>query len=615
MREELLAYYERELTYLRQMGAEFAQKYPKIASRLLLEPDRCEDPHVERLLEAFAFLAARVHLRVDDDFPEITSALLGILYPHYVRPLPSMSVVQFHADPEQGKLSTGLSVPRGAMLYSRDVEGVPCKFRTCYDTTLWPLTVAEANWRTPDRLTPPVKAGDAVVAIRLLVKCDQDVNFGKLEMRSLRFYLNGEPNFVHALYELLCNNCVQVLLRDPNPRGRKEPVALPPGMLRPVGFAENESLLPYPRRSFSGYRLLQEYFTFPEKFFFLELKGLEALAAAGFNDTAEIVFLISRFERNERAQMLELGVTNQTFRLGCSPIVNLFAQTAEPILLDQTRYEYPIVPDVRRQYAMEIFSVDDVVGTNPRSREVVQYRPFYTFHHQQADERNNLPAFWQSTRRSAGIRADERTDVYLTLVDKTGRVIRPDVDTVTVRCTCTNFTLPSRLPFGSEAGDFELEGVSAIRRIVVLRKVTPTLRPPAGKGALWRLISHLSLNYLSLVDEGKEALQQILNLYNFSDSAHLENQIAGIHEVKSSRHYARLITDNGVASARGTRVEMWLDEEQFVGGGVYLFASVLEHFLGAYVSMNSFSQLAVSTLQRREVLREWPPRAGQAILM
>ncbi|MFB3813504.1 MAG: type VI secretion system baseplate subunit TssF [Terriglobales bacterium] len=615
MREELLAYYERELTYLRQMGAEFAQKYPKIASRLLLEPDRCEDPHVERLLEAFAFLAARVHLRVDDDFPEITSALLGILYPHYIRPVPSMSVVQFHMDPEQGKLSTGLKVPRDAMLYSREVEGVPCKFRTCYDTTLWPVTIAEANWRTPDRLTPPVKAPDTVAAIRLLVQCLPDVSFDKLEMRSLRFYLNGESNLVHALYELLCNNCNQILLRDPSPRSRREPLALSPAILRPVGFDEAEAMLPYPRRSFAGYRLLQEYFTFPEKFFFFDLNGLEALAAGGFKDKVEIVFLLSRFERNERAQMLEMGVTPQAFRLGCTPIINLFPQTAEPILLDQTKYEYPIVPDVRRRFAMEIFSVDEVVGTNPRSREVVQYEPFYTFHHRYAAERQKPQAFWQVTRRSPGMRDDERTDVYLSLVDVTGRPIDPEADTITVRCTCTNYTLPSRLPFGSEQGDFELEGVSAIRRIVVLRKVTPTLRPPGGKGALWRLISHLSLNYLSLVEEGREALQQILTLYNFSDSVYLQNQIAGITKVGSSRHFARVITDNGVTSARGTRVELQLDEEQFVGGGVFLFASMLERFLASYVSMNSFSQLVASTLQRKEVLREWPPRAGQSILI
>jgi type VI secretion system protein ImpG len=615
MREELLAYYERELTYLRQMGAEFAQRYPKIASRLTLEADRCGDPHVERLLEAFAFLAARVHLKIDDDFPEITNALFSILYPHYTRPIPSMSVVQFHLDPEQGKLTTGLPVPRDSVLHSREVEGVPCKFRTCYDTTLWPVSVAEAQWRTPDRLTPPIRAAETVGAIRLVLKCLPDVNFDKLEMQSLRFYLSGESKLVHTLYELLCNNCSQILLRNPNPGMRKEAVALSPGMLRPVGFEEGDALLPYPKRSFAGYRLLQEYFTFPEKFFFLELDGLEALRSLGLSSEVEIVFLLKRFERHERVQMLELGINAQTFRLGCTPIVNLFSQTAEPILLDQTQYEYPIVPDIRRQYAMEIFSVDSVVGTNPRTRDVTEYLPFYTFHHNQGAKKPKEQAFWQATRRTAGIREDERSDVYLSLLDLTGAPKNPEADAITVRCTCTNFTLPSRLPFGSEQGDFELPGVSAIRKIVVLHKLTPTLRSPSGKGALWRLLSHLSLNYLSLVDEGKESLQQILNLYNFSDSVYLQNQIAGIAKIESTRHFAPVVTDNGVFSARGTRVGLELDEEQFVGGGVYLFASVIERFLGSYVSINSFSQLVASTVQRKGVLREWPPRAGRTILI
>jgi type VI secretion system protein ImpG len=615
MREELLAYYERELTYLRQMGAEFAQKYPKIASRLLLEPDRCQDPHVERLLEAFAFLAARVHLHVDDDFPEITSTLLGILYPHYVRPVPSMSVVQFHMDPEQGKLSTGLTIPRASLLYSPEVEGVPCKFLTCYEATLWPMSISEAGWCTPDRLTPPLKAPDAVAAIRLVLQCLPDVSFDKLEMKSLRFHLNGESNLVHTLYELLCNNCSQILLRDPAPRSRKNPVLLAPEVLRPMGFNEDEALLPYPRRSFSGYRLLQEYFTFPEKFFFFELGGLDALGAAGFGDKVEIVFLIDRFEHSDRMQMLEVGVTPQAFRLGCTPIVNLFPQTAEPILFDQTKYEYPVVPDVRRQSAMEVFSVDTVVGTNPRTRDVVEYAPFYAFRHTHGGSGKKPQAFWQAARRTPGISAEERSDVYLSFVDLSGRLADPEADTFTVHCTCTNYTLPSRLPFGNEAGDFELEGMSAIRKIVALRKLTPTLRPPTGKGALWRLISHLSLNYLSLVDEGKDALQQILDLYNFSDSVYLRNQIAGVSKVHSTRHFANVVTDHGVTSARGTRIALELDEEQFVGGGVYLFASVLEHFLGSYVSMNSFSQLVATTLQRKEILKEWPPRAGRAVLI
>ncbi len=613
MRDDLLAYYERELTFLRQMGAEFAERYPKIASRLLLEPDRCEDPHVERMIEAFAFLAARVHLKVDDEFPEITEALLSILYPHYIRPVPSMSVVEFHLDPEQGKLTTGLTIPRGSVLYSRPVEGVPCKFRTCYDTTLWPLSVSEVQWGTPDRLQPPLKAPDAVAVLRVELRCLPDVTFAKLATRSLRFYLNGESNLVHTLYEVLCNNCTQILVREPAADAKKQPRVLPPDALRPVGFSEDEAILPYPRRSFIGYRLLQEYFSFPEKFFFLELDGLEQLSAGGFKERAEVIFLISSFERSDRHQTLELGVSAKTFRLGCSPIINLFPQTAEPILLDQTRSEYPIIPDVRRRYATEIFSVDEVLSSNPQSHDVIYFEPFYSYRHASIREKNQT--FWHATRRPSGRRNDEGTEVYLSLVDLSSRPVRPEVETITVRCICTNRDLPARLPFGSEGGDFELEGISSIKRIVALKRPTPAMRLPAGKSALWRLISHLSLNYLSLVEEGKEALQEILQLYNFAGSVHLEKQITGITSVKSRRHFARVISEYGISFARGTRIEIDFDEDQFVGGGVYLFASVLEHFLGLYASMNSFSQLVATTRQRKEVLQEWPPRAGQAILM
>ncbi|HVX65311.1 MAG TPA: type VI secretion system baseplate subunit TssF [Bryobacteraceae bacterium] len=612
MRDELLDYYERELTFLRQMGAEFAEKYPKIASRLLLEPDRCEDPHVERMVEAFAFLAARVHRKIDDEFPEITEALLGILFPHYIRPVPSMSIVEFHVDPEQGKLTTGIKVRRGTLLYSRSVDGVPCRFRTCYDTTLWPLSVAEAQWTTPDRLNPPVRAANAAAALRFELKCLPDVSFEKLEMSSLRFYLNGESNLVHTVYELLLNNCAQILVRDPG-QPRTRPLELPYDSIRAAGFSESEAMLPYSRRSFAGYRLLQEYFSFPEKFFFVELGNLDRLGAAGFTDRAEIIVLISPFERADREQMLELGVSAKTLRPDCSPIINLFEHTAEPIMVDQLRHEYPVEPDVRRRHALEVFSIEEVVSANPQSQEVTRFEPFFSYRHSQVRDPKQM--FWHATRRASTRRGDEGTDIFLTTVDRTGRPASANVETLTVRCLCTNRDLPARLPFGSETGDFEIEGLPSVRRIVALKKPAATLRPPVGGAALWRLISQLSLNYLSLVSEGKEAFQEVLGLYNFSDSAHLGKQIQGINSLTSRKHFARVVSENGISFVRGTQVEMLFDEEQFVGGGVFLFASVIEHFLGLYVSMNSFSQLVARTAQRKEVLREWPPRAGEAVLL
>jgi type VI secretion system protein ImpG len=612
VREELLHYYERELTYMRQLGAEFAEKYPKIASRLMLEADRCEDPHVERLLEGFAFLAARIHLKIDDEFPEITQGLLNTLYPHYVRPLPCMTVVEMFIDPEQGKQSSGMRIPRGSVLYSRRVNNLACKFQTSYDTVIWPVTLQSAEWKTPDRLSPVIKNPDCAAVLSLQFQLLPDVKFEQLEMDSLRLYLQGESNLIHSLYELLNNNCFEILLRNPKNK-TASPIPLPPSALRPVGFEQDEGLLPYSRRSFLGYRLLQEYFAFPEKFFFLDLEQLSVLRDSGFDDSFEVVFQIGRFDQPERQQSLEVGVSTKTVRLNCVPAVNLFEQVAEPILINHQKYEYPVIADQRRQAAMEVFSIEDVVSTRPNSTEVIQYEPFYSYRHAAIRDQNRT--FWLATRRASNRPNDNGTDMYISLVDLSNRPLVPNVDTLTVRCICTNRDLPSRLSFGSEAGDFEIEGFSAIKKIVALRKPTRSIPPPVGRGLLWRLISHLSLNYLSLVNDGKEALQEILKLYNFSDSTYLEKQILGIESVESTPHFARILSDTGISFVRGVRVQIEFDEEQFVGGGVYLFASVLERFLGLYTAMNSFSQLAVSTKQRREVLREWPPRAGDQVLL
>lgn len=612
MRDDLLEYYENELTFLRQLGKEFAEKHPKIAGRLQLDVNRCDDPHVERLLEGFALLAARVHLKIDDEFPQITEGLLSILYPHFLRPIPSMSIAQFRLDPEQGKLTTGLSIPRDSILYSRPVDGAPCKFRTSYDVTLWPFDVADARWVTPDKLNPPLRAPDAVAALRVELRCFADVSFDKLQAQSLRFYLNGESDVVNTLYELLSNNCRQIIVRDPE--NSKRPVhTLSMMSLRPMGFSESESMLPYPRRSFDGYRLLQEYFAFPEKFFFFELNGLEQPLKSIAGGRAEIIFLIAPFEAEHRQQRLSVGVTAKTVVLGCSPIMNLFPQIAEPIMLTQRRSEYPVVPDARRRMATEIFSIDDVVSSDPVTHEITRYDPFYSYRHRSLKEEHQT--FWYSKRRPSSRKGDEGSEVSLFLVDLAMHTCLPDTQTITVHCTCTNRDILSRLPFGNEQGDFEVEGIGSLKGAVALRKPTPTLRPPMGRNALWRLISHMALNYLSIVEDGKEALQEILHLYNFSDSADLDKQISGIVSVASKRHFARINSESGISFARGTQVQIEFDEEDYAGSGVYLFAAVLNQFLGLYASLNSFSQLVVKTRQRREVLKQWPPRAGQSILM
>ena len=627
MREELLHYYERELTFLRRMGAEFAEKYPKVAGRLLLEANKCEDPHVERMLEGFAFLAARVHLKIDDDFPEVSEALLNIVYPHYVRPMPAMSIVEMRLDPEQGKLTTGYRVPRGTMMYSRPVDGVPCKFQNSYDTTLWPVGVTGAQWTTPDRLKPPARLGDAAAVLRLELRCQPDVLFSTLALKTLRFYLDGAGNLTAALYELLNTAGRNILVREltgaPGVGRTPRSIELPASALQPAGLGPDEGILPYPGRSFEAYRLIQEYFLFPEKYLFLDLSGFDQIASAGFGGGLEVLIPIPTYERGEWRAMLEAGVSLSTFRLGCTPIVNLFPHVSEPVLLTQKKPEYHLIADARRRLTTEIFSVDLVSAVTPDSERPLRFLPFYapsrgvrgvpvpTRRAQDVDAREeDAGLYWLAKRRESGWRSDEGTDIMLSFVDRSGRSAYPEQDTVTARLTCFNSDLPARLAFGNPNGDFELEGAGPIREIVALIKPTRVVQPPLGNDQTWRLISQLSLNYLSLVDGGEDALRETLRLYDFGDSPSAQKQISGITGVRSAPTFARIQTEHGLTFARGRRVEIDLDEEQFTGGGVFLFATILDRFLGLYASINSFSILSVRSRQRKRVVHEWPARAG-----
>jgi type VI secretion system protein ImpG len=603
MADELLTYYERELSFIRQTGAEFAAKYPKIAGRLLLESDKSEDPHIERLIQAFAFLAARVHHKIDDEYPEITESLLNVLYPHYLAPIPSMSVVQFVLDPDQGKLTGGYEIAKGAALYSQAAGGAPCRFRTCYPVTLWPIEVAAAGLDAPDRYGP--SPNSAVSVLRLELRGLGGTKLSELDLDRLRFFLHGEGPLVHSLYESIFTNVREVRLRNPVAK-QTGPRVLSARCLQPVGFGTGEGMLPYGARSFLGYRLLHEYFAFPEKFLFFDLLDLNRAARADAADQLEVLIFLDRIPQ------LEQPITKDTFRLGCAPVVNLFEQIAEPIRLNHAQTEYRVIPDVRRQSNTEVYSVDSVVSTSPHLEEPVEFQPFYSVKHAADREQR---AFWYATRRPAAKKGDPGTEVFLSLVDLDFRPALPPVETLTLHTTCTNRDLPGKLPFGGQQSEFELEGAAPLSRIRCLKKPTETLRPSLRRGTQWRLISHLSLNYLSLCDGGREALQEILKLYNLSDSSANQQQIAGITNVVSRQIVGRPASMPWNGFCRGLEVSIEFDEQKYVGSGVFLFASVLENFLGLYTSLNSFTQLTAKTRQREKPLKRWSPRAGEQILL
>jgi type VI secretion system protein ImpG len=607
MSEELLPYYNRELSYIRRLAAQFAEEHPKIAGRLRLGPDSSEDPHVERLIEAFAYLTARIRHKLDDEFPEITESLLGVLYPHYQAPLPSLAIAQFELDPEQNELTEGFSVPRHTYLETDPIQGEPCRFRTCYPVTLWPLEVEIAELTRPPFAAPVVPGAErAAGLLRLVVRIrDGRQDIARLSLDSLRVFLRGQPQHVYPLYELIFNNTLAVALaaspRDP------AAVALDRSCLRQVGFERDEGLLPYTARSFLGYRLLSEYFAFPQKFLFLDLAGLRGRLPRQGSRLEVFLYL------NRTAPDLEANISAETFCLGCTPMVNLYRQPADPIQLTHAEYEYRVVPDARRPLSHEVFTVDRVTASSPDGRQV-EYQPFFSVKH----AGGAATAFWHASRRpaeSASEQVDHGTDVFLSLVDLGMEPATAGGWTLEVETTCLNRDLPHRLPFGGDQPRLQFsEGGGLVTRIACLTPPTPTLRPALKRGLLWRLVSHLSLNHLSLVNESDQAdaLREVLRLYDFADSAETRKIIDGLLSVTSRRVVGRV---GGATFCRGVEATLLFDEESYTDSGLFLFASVLERFLALYCTINSFTQLVAITRGGEGELRRWPPRTGERQLI
>lgn len=614
MSEELLPYYQRELDFIRQLGGQFADANPKIASRLRLRAEGAQDPHVERMIEAFAYLNARIRYKLDDDFPEVAEGLLDVLYPHLLAPVPSMSIARMELDPSQAELTSGYSISTGTPVETAPIDGQPCRFQTCYPLTLWPIKLQSVSLAGPPFRVPATNLTTKTQSVlQLTLNClSPQVNFAQLNMGTLRFFLKGQSQHVFPLYELLFNNTLGISLANSAGEGAVD--VLKPECIRPVGFERDEGMLPYPDRSFLGYRLLTEYFTFPEKFLFfdLDLSTIPPNAWSRLGNQLEIYFFLNR-----SVPEIESRITRDTFRLGCTPIVNLFRQRAEPIRLTHHDFEYRVVPDARHPMAVEVYSVDSVVATSPQNEEA-EYQPFYSFKHVAGRKRQQR--FWQANRRSSvspSTIPDYGTEVFLRLVDLEFTPQSSSDWTLDVEVTCLNRDLPHRLPFGGGEPRLQLPKGGPVTGIECLTPPTRTHRPSLRKGVIWRLISHLSLNHVSLVDfdEGADALREILKTYDFADSDETRSTIDGISSVRSRRVVGRAGNGTTGGLCRGTEVTIQFDEERFVGSGIYLFASVLERFLGLYCSMNSFSKLVATTNKREGALRKWPPRAGEKVLL
>lgn len=611
---DLLPYYERELTFLRRHAREFAARYPKIASRLLISGDACEDPHVERMIESFALLSARVQKKLADDFPELTSSFLDVLYPHYLRPLPACSIARFDLGGADAQMSGVSAIAAGTMLSTRPVKGIACKFRSVYPVDLAPVRIVSASFTeafTPPRGYVPPSGTGGLLTLGIESSSGQ-LSLDQLTLDALRLFVDGESSLVSLLREGMLSRALDVAIELPGEfrwRIQDAPV------IRPVGFALHEPLLDYDPRSHLAYRLLTEFFAFPEKFSFvdIDLATLRAQLPPGCR-TFQLHVVIGSPPGEERdVRLLErIGAAN--FLTHCTPVVNLFKQHAEPIRLTHTKASYPVVPDARRAYAFELYAVDAVrkIEKTSRGERLLEYRPYYALRHGEAlDEAGR---FFHLRRDEHVAELSPGFEYEMSVVDLDFDPRAEKTETLSIELTCTNRDLPSQIPTGVSGGDLFLEGGSLARSIQLLRKPTPTTRIDRSS-AHWRLISQLSLNHLSLTEASLSSLKETLTLYDITRSPVSRKIIDGLVSIRHKVVTARVDGDPFPSFVKGIEITIGVDPQYFVGTGVEQVGRLLDHFFGLYVHINSFTQLVLINHETGEEIMRCPPRNGDQPLV
>ena len=610
MSDRLLYHYEKELAFIKQSAGDFARQHPSVAESLKLGSDAVDDPLVARLLSGFAFLNARIQQKLSDDFPELTDAMLETLYPHYLRPIPSMAIVQFSPAEDLDGRET---VPAGTLLDTTAQDGQECRFSTSYPVELWPLRIESAQLMPRPFIAPgsfDIQGAAAVLKISLKT-LSADLNIAEMGLSQLRFFLRGQAQHVHPLYDLILTKCFKVVIA--NGEGDPHPVIFNPDCLQQVGFGTDEGILPYPQESFKGYRLLTEFFAFQEKFQFIDVTQLDQAIRDSYSDTLNIYLYL-----RESDSELEHQVNAGAFALNCTPVVNLFEMSADPVPLTHTESRYPVVPDSRRREGLEVYSILEA-GATDSDGNYIPYRPFYGINHSRNQDKK--AAFWLTHRRQV-MEGDHRNELAsetdISLVDLNFNPFAVSDQNLELRLLCSNRNLPKKLPSGAGQPLFEVvDDEYPTERISCVVAPGATIRPPLRERGYWRLISHLNLNHLSL-SQGSgsvDALKEILRLYDFRDSASTRNMIDAIVAIHTKPVTAPIQIDGMVAMCRGTQIELVLDPVMLAGTSTMIFSSVLEHFFGLYGSINSFTKLIVTLNGKVGEFKRWPPRAGEKALI
>lgn len=609
--EKLLPFFERELGFLRRACHKFAAKYPKLAGNLLLAGEVSTDPHVERLIESVALLNARTAKLIEDDYVHFTEALLSVLYPHYLRPIPAQSIARVDfSGAKPNTINAVTRVPRGSEMKSLSGAKVKCKFKSVYDVTIAPIALSEVRFDTIIQAPSSLRLPDHVESgIRITIESTATGNaLAAAQVPDLRVFIDGAASMRTALRDTLFMRAAGIYLET---EGSWRLLEKSP--FKPVGFADADAVLPFQPSEHAAYRHLSEYFSFPEKFDFfdIDLASLLVLSAPGCKRLS-LHLALTGMDINAKHMLKPLSVNN--LLLGCTPIVNLFQQGAAPIDVSHTRSSYPLLPNKMPADTCEIYSVDSVqlLRRFGQQSSTTEFVPYYSLRHGTGPSRKGH--YWQLRRDEDMAGHSAGHEFSLSLIDHDFTPLQIGSSIASIELTCTNRNLPQALPCGAPGGDLSVECGTAGFPIRMLRQPTRSQRLASGRGAQWGLVSHLALNHRSLTRDGLTAFTAMLRLYALPDNAASQRQIDGIVDLAHTPSNAWLRHPQGSAYLNGIQIQVTLDEQAFAGSGIHVFGQLLDHFFGLYVHLNGFTQLVLlSSTSGKELLR-CPARNGALTL-
>lgn len=624
MDARLLRYYNQELRYLREVGSEFAHEFPKIASRLGMEGLEVTDPYIERLLEGCAFLAARVQLKQDAEFPRLSHRLLELVYPNFLAPIPAMLVAQVTPVPDANLLK-GHVLPRDTALTGPPsaVSSNRCEFRTAQALQLTPLSTLSAEYflnmadlgLSAHALPQRPRAG-----VRIQLQLPAGMSMAQLELDRLRFYLGGQTDTAMHLHELALSNTVGVLIGPPGRAGDGKRQLLPASALQPVGYADDEAMLPVTLRGFGGARTLQEYFAFPERFLFLDIEGVQPALAAIAGPVVEITLLFA-----QPGSGMDGAVSAANFALHCVPAINLFPKRADRIQISAEHHEFHVVPDRTAPLDYEVYDVLGLQGYTDDGTER-RFLPLYAPEHKRAAQGQTAfytvwrePRLMSEAARRDGPRSGYTgSEVFVSLVDPHDAPYAESLSQAALQVRCTNRDLPVFMPSTGAQAEFSLDGgvpTQSVRAIAGPSRPHTALREG---GVAWRLLNLLSLNYLSLLDtEGGEAaaaLRDLLSRFPQGSDASVRRQIEALQNVSARAVVRRHPIPGPIAFGRGIEVTLTVDELGHAGGSAFLFGAALHQYLSRHASLNSFVETVLVSLTRGEVMRWKPARGTRAVI-